>query len=117
LRAQRKIERWRERRGPRERIPDDLWREAAQLAYAYGIHRTANAMRLNYYSLKERVAGVASPGENAPQFVEVVGGATGGGECLIEMEDAGGVKMRIRIPAGERPDLVALARVFREGRS
>ena len=118
-RAQRNIERWRAQRRPRERIPDDVWREAAQLACAYGINRTAKALRLDYYSLKDRVATAAEPGENVPGFVEVFGGgmATGGSECLIEIEDAGGVKMRIRLPAGERPDIVALARVFREGRS
>ena len=128
-RAQQKIERWRQRHRPRARIPDVLWRQVAELASAYGIHRTAKALRLDYYSLKRRVAAAAGCGEVActtagssesvPQFVEVLGGpmATAGGECLIEVENAGGVKMRIRLGAGERPDLVALVRVLREGRS
>ena len=132
-RAQQKIERWRRRHRPRARIADVLWREAAELASAYGINRTAKALRRDYYSLKRRVAAAAATaaagcgevaciaagsGASAPQFVEVLGGPMGAGrgECLIEVQDAGGVKMRIRLGAGERPDLLALARVFREGR-
>jgi len=38
-RAQRKVEQWRQQRRPRARIPEELWRQAAQLACAYGINR------------------------------------------------------------------------------
>ena len=53
-RAQRKIEQWRQRHRPRARIPEELWREAAQLACAHGVNRTARALRLDYYALKKR---------------------------------------------------------------
>ena len=118
-RAQRKIEQWRERHRPRARIPEELWREAAELACAYGINRTAKALRLDYYSLKKRVAAVARSGERAPEFVEILPGGMPATrpECLIEVEDASGAKMRIRVQGGDLPDLAALTRVFREGRS
>ena len=125
-RAQRKIEQWRQRRRPRARIPEELWRQAAQLACAYGIHRTAKALRLDYYSLKKRVAAAAGSGERGPQFVEIpAGGPLGlpGGmpaarpECLIEVEDPSGAKMRIRLQGGDFPDVAALIGVFRECRS
>ena len=58
---QRKIERWRQRRRPRARIPEELWREAAELACEYGINRTAKALRLDYNSLKKRLP-AAAPG-------------------------------------------------------
>ena len=117
--ARRKIEQWRGRHRPRARIPEDLWREAAQLACAHGINRTARALRLDYYALKKRVAGATPAGEGIPEFVEVLPGglAVPPPECLIEVEDARGGKMRIHLPGGERPDLVALVGVFREGRS
>ena len=114
-RAQRKIEQWRQRRRPRARIPEELWRQAAQLACAYGIHRTAKALRLDYYSLKKRVAAAAGSGERGPQFVEILPGgmAATRPECLIEVEDPSGAKMRIRLQGGDFPDVAALIGVFR----
>ncbi|MCY2952581.1 MAG: hypothetical protein NTU53_11485 [Planctomycetota bacterium] len=73
-RAQRKIEQWRERRRPRTRIPEELWREAAQLACAHGINRTARSLRLDYYSLKKRAAAAARSGERAPEFMGILPG-------------------------------------------
>jgi hypothetical protein len=46
--VQRKIAHWREGRRGRARIPEELWREAAELASAHGINRTARALRLDY---------------------------------------------------------------------
>jgi hypothetical protein len=119
FRVQRKLERWRAQCRPRERIPEELWREAAGLGAAYGIHRTAKALRLDYYSLKNRVAVAAESGVNGPEFVEVLGDGlpTARPECVIEVEDTGGVTMRIRLTGGEGPDVAALVRAFREGRS
>ena len=118
-RAQRRIERWRERRRPRTRIPEELWREAAQLACEYGINRTARALRLDYYALKKRAAAAARSGERAAEFVEILPGGLSAprSECMIELEDASGTKMRIHLQGGDLPDVAALARGFREGRS
>jgi hypothetical protein len=119
LRAQRKIEQWRQRRRPRARIPEELWREAAQLACAHGINRTARALRLDYYALKKRAAAAARSGERAAEFVEILPGGlpTPRPECMIDIEDASGTKMRIGLQGGDLPDVADLARVFREGRS
>jgi hypothetical protein len=51
----RRFERWRRTRRVRSRIPEPLWVSAVKVAGTYGIHRTAKALRLDYYSLKERV--------------------------------------------------------------
>ena len=135
-RAQRKIEQWRQRHRPRARIPEELWREAAELACAYGMNRTAKALRLDYYSLKKRVAAAArsgkrlaaaaGSGERAAAFVEILPGGMPAPrpECTIEVEDGSGAKMRIRLQGGDLPDVTALiadvaalAGVFRQGRS
>ena len=110
-RVQRKFEQWRQRHRPRAPIPQELWREAAELACAYGINRTAKALRLHYYSLQNRVADAARSGERAPEFVEILPAPRP--ECLIEVEDGSGAKMRIRLPGGALPDVAALTRVFR----
>jgi hypothetical protein len=117
-RAQRKIEQWRQQHRPRARLPDELWREAAKLASAYGINRTARALRLDYYALKEHAAAAAESSEPAPEFVEVLPGAMPSArpECLIEIEEAGGAKMRIRLQGENPPDVAELTRAFRECR-
>ena len=114
-RVQRKFEQWRQRHRPRAPIPQELWREAAELARAYGVHRTAKALRLHYYSLQKRVAAATRSGQRVPEFVEILPGGMPGprAECLIEVEDGSGGKMRIRLPGGDLPDVVALTRVFR----
>jgi glycerol-3-phosphate responsive antiterminator len=118
-RTQRKIEQWRERRRPRARIPEELWRQAAELACGYGINRTARTLRLDYYSLKKRLPAAAEFSQRSPEFVEILPGGmpAGRSECLIEVEDPGGAKMRIRVQGGDLPDVAALTRAFREGRS
>lgn len=117
-RTQRTIQQWRLQHRPRARLPERLWREAAQLARQHGINRTARALRLDYYSLKKHAA--APAGEpSSPGFLEILPGVMPAPQppCTIELEDANGVKMRIGLPGGALPDLAALARVFREGRS
>ena len=117
-RGQRKIEQWRERRQPRTRIPEPLWREAARLACAYGINRTARALRLDYYALKKRAAAAARSDGPAPEFVEILPGGMPATqpECVIEVDDPGGAKLHIRLQGGQLPDVAALTRAFREGR-
>ena len=117
-RGQRKFVQWRQRRRPGARIPEELWREAAELASAYGIHRIARALRLDYYSLKKRAAAAGQSGQRGPEFVEILPGGMAGprSECVIEVEDPRGGKMRIHLQGGDLPDVAALTRVFREGR-
>ena len=116
--AQRKIQQWRQRHRPRTLIPEELWREAAQLASTHGINRTARALRLDYYSLKKRVAAAAGTGQRTPEFVEILPGGLSAArpECLIEVEDPGGAKLRIHLQGEAVPDVAALTRAFRECR-
>ena len=118
--VQRKIAHWREGRRGRARIPEELWREAAKLASAHGINRIARALRLDYYSLQKRVAAMSRSGTHAPEFVELLPGRLPASslsrpECLIEVEEPGGAKLRIHLQGGEFPDVAALTRGFREG--
>ena len=115
--VQRKFAHWREGRRGRARIPEELWRAATELASAHGIHRTARALRLDYYALQKRVTATASSGMHAPQFVELLPGGLSAPrpECLIEVEEPGGAKLRIHLQGGAFPDIAALTRGFREG--
>lgn len=75
-RTRQRFERWRGTRKHRSRIPGSLWAAAAKMAKRHGINRTAKALRVGYYSLKERAdeaeACSAEPGSDAkPTFLEL----------------------------------------------
>jgi hypothetical protein len=118
-RVQRKLTQWRQGHRPRAPLPEGLWREAAKLASTHGINRTAQALRLDYYSLQKRTTAVACSGVRTPEFVEFMPGGIPAPrpECLIEVEEPGGAKLRIHLQGGEFPDVAALTRGFREGGS
>ncbi|MBM4093975.1 MAG: hypothetical protein FJ276_31900 [Planctomycetes bacterium] len=116
------FERWRERRRLHTPIPESLWAEAVKLASRYGVSRTARALRVGYYSLKERGerAAACSPASSAKGsqalFLELaVPPERGTGECVLEWEDVTGAKMRVRLQGMATSDLVALSRSFWEG--
>ena len=140
--ARRRFERWRRTRKVRCRTPDSLWNSAVKAARTYGIHRTAKTLGVDYYSLKKRVeqqavapgslsarrsaarpAAVAPAGTSAASDAPDEGAATrflelapigraGSAECILELEDAGGAKMRVHLKGLEAPDLTALTRTF-----
>ena len=120
-RTRRRFERWRRTRKVRTRTPDSLWASAVKIARTYGIHRTAKALRVDYYSLKKRLeqqspsSGPMLEGDAAATFLELTppqGASAGLGECLLELEDAEGAKMRVRLQGVATPDLAALSRSF-----
>ena len=101
---------WRESRVAGQRIPETLWESAAKMAAQYGVSRTAGFLKLDYYSLKKRLEAASTPAASAP-FLElpplpVVS------ECLIELEDAAGARMRVQLKGQNPPDLLALSRSF-----
>jgi hypothetical protein len=115
----REFDAWRQRRRGRAPIPFRLWALAVAHARAAGVHVTARRLRLNYYSLKQRVEGGgparALGGPPAPAFVEVVtrdGPLAGSSECVIDLADARGATMRIVLKSATLPDLAALSQVF-----
>ncbi len=60
--AERQFTKWRRTRKPGMRIPERLWASAVKLAASHGVHPTASALRLDYYSLKKRIErGTAAP--------------------------------------------------------
>ena len=117
-RTRQRFDRWRETCKVRSRIPKSLWSSAVRMARSYGVNRTAQALRVNYYSLKERVESEPSSSRRsqkntAATFVELTAPAIASTcECLLELEDVAGAKMRIHLKGVEAPDLAALSRSF-----
>lgn len=145
--VRRRFEDWRRGHRARSRLPERLWVSAVELGRTHGINRTARALRLDYYSLKKRVESssrkwiesvrpatigrnaatigrktAAAPrdpkGPTSATFLEVgpLPSAVAG-ECIVELEDGEGARMRVHLKGAEAieravPDLAALARSF-----
>ena len=115
--GRRRFEQWRRSRKIGSRIPEALWAVAVKLAKAYGINPTAKALGVDYYSLKKRLAEksasrsrMAAPAKGAT-FVEVSAAARAGiPECILELEDVEGAKLRMHLKGIEARDLAVLSR-------
>lgn len=114
-----RIERWRGTRVKRSPMPAELWTAATDLARGLGAYRVARELRIGYGSLKDRLGGDGETGrEGAPTFVAIDGAAlfapapaTGGSEG--ELSEAGGLKVVIRLAAGQAVDWAALVTAVR----
>jgi hypothetical protein len=108
----REFERWRSDPARPRRIPEALWRAAAEIARAHGVSKTARTLGLDYYALEQRLR--ASPGrEPSRAFVElpwpVIASAP---DYRLELEDGRGARLRVEVRGVVRADVAALARVL-----
>ena len=115
---------WRERRRRGEHIPPQLWSAAAAMARQQGVSRTAKRLGLNAFVLRKRMDGTTgkTPTEQAePEFVELATMpaeparatlAAGVHECVVELHNARGAKMRVELNAGGLAGLAHLCRTF-----
>lgn len=117
-RVQQRFAVWRRTRRARTRIPEPLWAAAVKLAASFGIHQTASALKLDYYSLKKRLEQMPCESLSArasgqrPAFVELQAPLAPAAECVIELEDAQGASMRVHLKGVDVPDVVALSHSF-----
>lgn len=116
-RVRQRLEYWRRTHWSPARIPKDLWDQAVEISKERGVSSTSRALGLSYQSLKKR----------AEEASSMESGAKGGGtnffelaplpsivgqECLIELEDGRGTRMKIQIKGVQSPDLVSLTRTL-----
>lgn len=96
---------WRRSSGRGRGIPDGIWRDVVALAEAHGLHRVVRSLRLNYDSVKRRVAARAiapKKRDDAPAFVDLGLGSVGGeGSCVVDLSVPGGIRLTVR---GVRPE-------------
>jgi hypothetical protein len=119
-----RIDRWRATRTKRSPMPAPLWDAAVQLAQRHGLYAIARQLPVNYESLKGRVGGARGGREPkaatpvTPRFVELRPTApplltaplpTG---PSVELVDARGEKLTLRLGPDERLDVVGLVRTF-----
>ena len=111
--ARTRFENWRQSRRGKERIPDELWSVAIELARRNGVNPTAVALHLDGGKLKRRmVAADSVPGKAVPPtFVELVAPSAGLRECTIELEGRN-TKLRIHWNGATAADVAALSRAL-----
>lgn len=118
----RQFDQWRAGRKLGERIPPRLWADAVSAVAEHGACRVAGELHLDYAVLKRRAAmaaGNAPATEVAPRFVELfapAGPMTPAGalrpECVVELANARGAKMRVELSGGGLAGLSALCSTF-----
>jgi len=116
--VQYQFERWREtRKNPREPIPENLWVAAARLQGQYSVSQISKVLRLNHTDLKNRIYG-QKPGSRkkkllSSSFIELDWKPCfPASECVIEMENAYGSKMRMSFKGRADLDLLELGKAF-----
>ena len=117
--VQRQFINWRKNRKHRTLIPPRLWNAAISLAGRYSTHKISTTLRLNYTELRKRIslAGAAektaaTPPMPSANFVEYSVCPPHQPECLIEMENRHGDKMRIFVCVESSLDLLSLGKSF-----
>jgi len=109
---------WRSIRAPSTRIPGDLWLRATELARRYGVARVAVGLKLDYTSLKRRLAATASSraesARSTPQpadFVELnLGLPLAPPACVLIFSDRHGHALRIELAQAASGDITGITR-------
>ena len=114
----RQFEQWRGGRKAGEQIPQELWAGAVDLVRQHGACRVAAELHLDYAVLKRRagLSGGKVGASVAPQFVELFAPktplATLHPECVVELDNARGAKMRVELSGKGLSGLSSLCSAF-----
>jgi hypothetical protein len=119
----RQFEQWRALRRVRERIPAKLWEGAVSAAAEHGAYRVARELNLDYAVLKRRAGPAVAAGDvpagalAPPHFVELFAPSVptmpaAGAECVVELANARGAKMRLELRGSALAGLPALCSAF-----
>jgi hypothetical protein len=113
-RLQRQLSGWRRRQSGRVRLPEVVWKAATELARTQSPSRVARTLQLDYYKLRERLAGTFSLERTTPAFVEVKGpwiSEAVSDQAAVELSDGTGARMTLRVRS-DLSTLLALAQSF-----
>lgn len=107
---------WRRTRKRLQPIPEKLWAAAVGLTAQHSISQISKELVVDYSALKRRVRikkKAAAASANPPGFIEVnLEPPAAVSECIVEMQDRLGSKMRMHFRGQTEFDLLHLAKVF-----
>ncbi len=115
-----RIEHWRRTRKKRTAMSAELWAAAISLVEERGVHAVAQALKLSHDKLKLRSLEAELAGQHRPSpetdFVELSGAHVFGAPVPtvseVELSNAEGARMTIRLEAGHAVDVVGLSDAF-----
>lgn len=111
-----RVEEWRRNKGINEKMPEPLWEAATELAKVYGVSPVQGILRIDYRGLERRALGreqsAAQVRAGKPRFIELASLPTGRAEHVVELEDAAGRRLSVRVPAGHLAEVLPLAQAF-----
>ncbi len=107
---------WRRTRKSLRPIPEKLWTAAVSLTADFSISQISKQLALDYSALKRRVGIEKKDGAismSPPDFIEVnLEPPAAAPECIVEMQDILGAKMRMHFRGKTDFDLLELAKAF-----
>jgi hypothetical protein len=108
---------WRRTRAKRCAIPDRLWQAAESLYPQYSVYHISKTLHLNYTDLKQRMTPKLSTELSATvtkaDFIELgLSDSMSLADCVVEMQDSNGSRMRMHFKWGIGVDLLELGKVF-----
>jgi hypothetical protein len=113
-----KFETWRKTRVRGTRIPKDLWQAAIDVCRSedYPLHIVVKQLRLNQTDLKNHIQQTFPIVTKTPPptFIEMTCETQPGfiSECIVEMEDSSGSKMKMCFRGKTELDLLELGKSF-----
>ena len=115
------VERWRRTRAKLSPMPAPLWNGAIALARRLGVNPVKDALGLNYKALRTRVetsrGGAPSTAASSARFVELSGaqvlGVPAAAGAVVEVSDAHGARLTVRLVAGGDLDVARVVEAFR----
>ena len=104
----------------RERIPASLWQAAAEVFEIgdHSLHRISKTLHLNQTALKQYVqqqfpGAIKVKPEETPSFIALeLNSSLCVSECVIEMEDTTGAKMRMCLRGKTDPNILDICKSF-----
>jgi len=118
-----RLKAWRSTRVLGQRIPEELWRAAAESARVHGLSRTATALQLSYNDLQRRLWGGRAPRRcrvPVTQFVELAAPTAPAGvheQGTLELVQVSGARLTLRLPNASPKELLAIVQAFLRRRS
>jgi hypothetical protein len=119
-----RLQAWRATRPLGQRIPEELWKAAVDLARVHGLSRTATALKLSYADLQRRLSGhrVSRRGRrlSPPAFVELAAPTlpTSLRDCgTLEVVQGSEARLILRLPNARPRELLPLVQLFLRHRS
>lgn len=117
------VDRWRETRAKRGRMPENLWTRATELARRYGVTVVAQHLGVHHTRLKKRTEDCA--GDSGDQEAIVAADSTfidlgqmlpieqfNQGDFVMNISGADGSTMSVRMPVAAAPEVSTLVESF-----